>query len=245
MSHILNPLLRKLESVGTLSTEESTAILELPVTIRQMRADHDIVRDRDRPTQCCLVIDGWLCRYKILENGTRQIFSFHVAGDIPDLQSLHLQVMDHNLGSLVQSTVAFMQHDSVRTLCRNFPHVCQLLWRDTLIDAAIFREWIVGMGRRDAPSRIAHLFCELFVKMRAVGLTRGNICDFPITQSVIGDALGLSTVHVNRSLMELRGRGLISLEKHTLTILKWDELQEEGGFDPLYLHLKVPAEAAA
>jgi CRP-like cAMP-binding protein len=245
MSHILDPLLRKLESVGILSSEERAAILDLPVTVRQMRADHDIVRDRDRPTQCCLVIDGWLCRYKILENGTRQIFSFHMAGDIPDLQSLHLKVMDHNLGSLVPSTVAFIQHDSVRTLYRTYPHLCQILWRDTLIDAAIFREWIVGIGRRDAPSRIAHLFCELFVKMRAVGLTRGNICDFPITQSVIGDALGLSTVHVNRSLMELRGRGLIRLEKHTLTILKWEELQEEGGFDPLYLHLDVPVEVAA
>jgi CRP-like cAMP-binding protein len=152
--------------------------------------------------------------------------------------------MDHNLGSLVQSTVAFIQHDSVKSLARDFPHICNVLWRDTLIDAAIFREWMVGMGRRDAPSRIAHLLCELFTKLRAVGLTRGFTCDFPVTQSVLGDALGLSTVHVNRSVMELRGRGLIRLEKQVLTILKWDELQAEGGFDPLYLHLEKVAEAA-
>jgi CRP-like cAMP-binding protein len=244
MSHILNPLVRKLESVASLSAEEKAAVLDLPITVRQMRADHDIVRERDRPTQCCLVLDGWLCRYKILETGTRQIFSFHISGDIPDLQSLHLKVMDHNLGSLVQSTVAFIQHESVKSLAKDFPHICNVLWRDTLIDAAIFREWMVGMGRRDAPSRIAHLLCELFTKMRAVGLTRGYTCDFPITQSVMGDALGLSTVHVNRSLMELRGKGLIKLEKQVLTILNWDGLQEEGGFDPLYLHLEVPAEAA-
>jgi CRP-like cAMP-binding protein len=244
MSHILNPLLRKLESVASLSAEEKAAVLELPITVRQMRADHDIVRERDRPTQCCLVLDGWLCRYKILETGTRQIFSFHIAGDIPDLQSLHIKLMDHNLGSLVQSTVAFIQHDSVKSLARDFPHICNVLWRDTLIDAAIFREWMVGMGRRDAPSRIAHLICELFTKMRAVGLTRGYTCDFPITQTVIADALGLSTVHVNRSLMELRGKGLIKLEKQVLTILNWDGLQEEGGFDPLYLHLEAMAEAA-
>jgi CRP-like cAMP-binding protein len=244
MSHILNPLLRKLESVASVSAEEKAAVLDLPVTVRQMRADHDIVRERDRPTQCCLVLDGWLCRYKILESGTRQIFSFHIAGDIPDLQSLHLKTMDHNLGSLVQSTVAFIQHDSIKALARDFPHICNVLWRDTLIDAAIFREWMVGMGRRDAPSRIAHLLCELFTKLRAVGLTRGFTCDFPITQSVMGDALGLSTVHVNRSVMELRGRGLIKLEKQVLTILKWDELQKEGGFDPLYLHLEKVAEAA-
>jgi len=244
MSHILNPLIRKLESVASLSAEEKAAVLDLPVTVRQMRADHDIVRERDRPTQSCLVLDGWLCRYKILESGARQIFSFHIGGDIPDLQSLHLRTMDHNLGTLVQSTVAFIQHESVKNLAKDFPHICNVLWRDTLIDAAIFREWMVGMGRRDAPSRIAHVLCELFVKLQAVGLTKDHSCQFPITQSVIGDALGLSTVHVNRSLMELRGKGLIKLEKQVLTILKWEELREEGGFDPLYLHLEAMAEAA-
>jgi CRP-like cAMP-binding protein len=244
MPHILTPLVRKLESVATLSEDERAAILSLPTTIRQMRADHDIVRERDKPSQCCLVLEGWLCRYKIKETGTRQIFSFHVAGDVPDLQSLHLKTMDHNLGTLVQSTVAFIQHDSVRDLARSFPHVANILWRDTLIDAAIFREWMVGMGRRDAPARIAHLLCELFLKLRAIGLTKGYSCNFPVTQSVLGDALGLSTVHVNRSLMELRGRGLITLEKQVLTILNWDELQKEGGFDPLYLHLDGFAQAA-
>ena len=244
MSHILNPLIRKLESVASLSAEEKAAVLDLPVTVRQMRADHDIVRERDRPTQSCLVLDGWLCRYKILESGARQIFSFHIGGDIPDLQSLHLRTMDHNLGTLVQSTVAFIQHESVKNLAKDFPHICNVLWRDTLIDAAIFREWMVGMGRRDAPSRIAHVLCELFIKLQAVGLTKDHSCHFPITQSVIGDALGLSTVHVNRSLMELRGKGLIKLEKQVLTILKWEELREEGGFDPLYLHLESMAEAA-
>jgi CRP-like cAMP-binding protein len=243
MSQTLAPLTRKLESVARLSDVEKAAVLALSVTVRQMRADHDIVRDRDRPSQSCLVLEGWLCRYKILESGARQIFSFHIGGDLPDLQSLFLNTMDHNLGSLVQSTVAFIPHDSIRTLIRDFPRIGEVLWRDTLIDAAIFREWIVGMGRRDAPSRIAHLFCELFVKLDAVGLTKGYTCDFPLTQSVIADALGLSTVHVNRSLMELRGKGLITLEKHTLKILKWDELQEEAGFDPLYLHLDVREEA--
>lgn len=244
MPQILAPLIRKLDSVAALSEPEKAAILGLPVTVRQMRADHDIVREKDRPTQSCLVLDGWLCRYKILETGTRQIFSFHVSGDVPDLQSLFLRIMDHNLGALVQSTVAFIQHDSVKALAKDFPRIGELLWRETLVDAAIFREWIVGMGRRDAAARIAHVLCELFVKQQAVGLTRGYTCDFPLTQSVLGDALGLSTVHVNRSLMELRGRGLIRLEKHVLTMLKWEELQEEAGFDPMYLHFdRVPEPA--
>jgi CRP-like cAMP-binding protein len=106
-----------------------------------------------------------------------------------------------------------------------------------LIDAAIFREWINGIGRREARQRIAHLLCELFVRMRAVGLTKGNSCQFPLTQSVLGDALGLSTVHINRSLMELRGLGLIILEKHGLTIPNLEKLEEYASFDPLYLHM--------
>jgi CRP-like cAMP-binding protein len=244
MPQTLYALIRKLEAVAALSAEEKAAVLALPVTIRQMRADHDIVREKDRPSQCCLVLDGWLCRYKILQTGTRQIFSFHIPGDIPDMQSLHLRTMDHNLGALTPSTVGFVQHDSVRALTRAFPRLGDIFWRDTLIDAATFREWMVGMGRRDAPARIAHLFCELYTKLHSVGLTRGYAIDFPITQAVLGDALGLSTVHVNRSLMDLRGRGLITLNKHVLTILKWDELQELAGFDELYLHLDPLLEPA-
>jgi CRP-like cAMP-binding protein len=244
MPRALEPLIRKLEREASLSEEEKAAVLALPVTIREIRADHDVVRERDRPSQCCLVLDGWLHRYKIVEDGSRQIFAFHIAGDVPDLQSLHLHVMDHSLAALVQTTVAFIPHENITALNRKFPHVADVLWRDTLIDAAIFRQWMVGMGRKQAPERIGHLLCELFVKMRAVGLTTGYTCKFPLTQTAIADALGLSTVHVNRSLMELRGRGLITLEKQKLTILKWQELQDYGQFDPLYLHMDVQPEAA-
>jgi CRP-like cAMP-binding protein len=243
MSHTLRPLVRKLEREATLSDEEKQAVLKLRVTVRDMQADHDVVRERDKPSQCCLVLDGWLQRYRLLGNGTRQIFAFHIPGDLPDLQSLYLKTMDHNLAPVVQSRVAFIQHDVMRNLIKSFPHLGEILWRDTLIDAAIFRQWIVGMGRKDAPQRIAHLFCEMFTKMRAVGLTDGNSCEFPLTQAAIGDALGLSTVHVNRSLMELRRQGFITLERRTLTILDWDALQGYSEFDSLYLHMDI-AQAA-
>jgi CRP-like cAMP-binding protein len=190
------------------------------------------------------VLEGWLCRYKLIENGARQIMSFHIPGDIPDLQSVHLQTMDHSLGTLTQSTVAFIQHESLRKLMRAFPRIGDILWRDTLIDAAIFREWITAIGRRQAPERIAHMMCEMFSKMRVVGLTKGNTCPFPLTQVTIADALGLSTVHVNRSIMELRSRGLIALEKQVLTIPNWEDLQAFGGFDPLYLHMENCTDAA-
>jgi CRP-like cAMP-binding protein len=124
------------------------------------------------------------------------------------------------------------------------PNVANKLWRDTLIDAAIFREWITNVGSREAPSRIAHLLCEIFVKLQAVGLTKGNSFDFPITQSEIADATGLSTVHVNRSVQKLRRERLIALEKGRCTITDWEGLKRTGMFDASYLSLKVEAEAA-
>jgi CRP-like cAMP-binding protein len=122
-------------------------------------------------------------------------------------------------------------------LLRKCPRVADVMWRDTLVDAAIFREWMMGIGRRSAYTRIAHVLCEVLVKMRAVGIANGGECEFPITQTEIGDALGLSTVHVNRSLQELRAKQLISLKGGFLTVLNWEGLKEAGEFDPTYLHL--------
>ncbi len=170
-------------------------------------------------------------------NGKRQIFSFHIPGDIPDMQSIHLSVMDHTLGTICASKVAFIPHEHVRALNRSCPRIADVFWRDTLIDAAVFREWMAGIGRRSAFARIAHLFCELFLRYKATGLTNGNSFNLPVTQSEIGDALGLSTVHVNRVLQELRGNGLITLRGGFLTVLDWDGLREAGEFDPAYLHL--------
>ena len=234
----LNQLIRKLESVTTLSEDERKSLLDLPVKVKTLAADEDIVREGDRPSQCCLLAEGFLCRHKMLPNGTRTIMAFYVPGEIPDAHSLHIDVMDDSLGSVGPSKVALIAHDAMKQLIHRHPGIGDAFWRDTLIDAAIFREWINGMGRREARERIAHLLCELFVRMRAVGLTKGNSCQFPLTQSVLGDALGLSTVHINRSLMELRGLGLIILEKHGLTIPNLEKLEEYASFDPLYLHMQ-------
>ena len=237
----LSPLIRKLESIVDLSAEERQAVTSTPVIVRKLRADQDIVRDQDRPSQCCLVLEGLVFRYKLLEGGKRQIFSFHIPGDIPDLQSLHLKVMDHNVGTLVDSEVAFITHENVRKLIRTCPRIGDAFWRDTLIDAAVFREWMAGIGRRDARGRIAHLFCELFSRFRAVDLTDGNAFRMPITQAEIGDSLGLSTVHVNRTLQELRGEGLITTRNGMLVVEDWERLKEAGQFDATYLHLNQDA----
>ena len=163
--------------------------------------------------------------------------SFHMPGDILDLHSLALPVMDHNLGTLVPSKVAFIPHESIRKITSRYPNVATALWRDTLIDAAIFREWLVGMGSRSAKTRIAHLLCELVVRLRAVGLTKDDAYELPITETDFGDALGLTSIQVSAILKELRRDGLIKSEGTTLFVEEWDALKNVGEFDPTYLHV--------
>jgi CRP-like cAMP-binding protein len=241
--HATTMLIRKLESIATLSNEERGAIESLPVRVHAFNARQDIVRDGDKPSQCCLVLSGWVCRYKLLSQGKRQILSFHIAGDTPDLQSLHIHTMDHSLATVTRATVAFIPHESLRALAADFPNVGALLWRDTLIDAAIFRAWMVGMGRRSAFEKVAHLFCEMYLKLQAVGLAGSFRCPLPITQSDLADALGLTAVHVNRVLKDMRGQALITLQSHTLVIEAWEELLRVSEFDSTYLHLENRAAA--
>ena len=129
--------------------------------MRELKADADIVRDQDRPSQCCAILEGFACRYKLLPGGRRQIVSFHIPGDIPDLQSLHLEIMDHSVATVVASKVAFIPHEVVRSFLRAHPRIADVFWRETLIDAAVFGEWVVNVGRRDAYARIAHVLCEI------------------------------------------------------------------------------------
>jgi CRP-like cAMP-binding protein len=232
-----NRLIRKLESIAVLSDEDRAAIFSLPMTVRSVESDQDLVRDGDRPSECCLIVEGFACRYKLTEEGKRQILSFHMAGDIPDLQSLFLTVMDHSLGTLVPSKVVFIPHASIYEVISRYPNIAAVLWRDTLIDAAVFREWMTGIGRRSAYTRIAHLLCELLVRFRAVELTEDHTFELPITQTELGDALGLSTVHVNRVLQDLRGSGLITSRGRTLIVEDWEGLKKAGEFDATYLHL--------
>jgi CRP-like cAMP-binding protein len=153
--------------------------------------------------------------------------------------------MDHSLGTVVASKVAFIPHDTVRAFIRAHPRIGDLFWRDTLIDAAIFREWVANVGRREAYERIAHVLCEVYVRLKAVGLANGQAYMMPVTQAELGDATGLSTVHVNRTLQELRGDGLISTPKNGRVVIEdWEGLQKAGEFDPTYLHIKALSRAA-
>jgi CRP-like cAMP-binding protein len=229
-------LIQKLESITDLSEEEKQALVALPMRVQEFRADQDIVREGDRPSQCCLLLEGFIARYKFTEKGKRQIFAFHTPGDVPDAMSLQLKTMDHSLGTVTPCEVGFIQHEHMRDLLRQHPRLVEVFWRDTLIDSSIFREWMLGIGRRSAKTRVAHLFCEMIMRLRAVGLQTGNTVPLPLTQAEVGDALGLSTVHVNRTVQELRAENLLEWEKGVLTVLDWDGLRHTGEFDPNYLH---------
>ena len=231
-------MIRKLESIFRLSAEEKQALHALPVQIQLLKPDQDIVRIGDSPSQCCLLIEGYTCVYKLTAEGKRQIVAFHVPGDMPDLQSLHLKVLDNSLATVTPCTVGFIQHEDLRRVCDRYPRITAALWRETLVDASIFREWVLNVGRREAFTRMAHLLCELRVKLKAVGLAKDDTFDLPFTQPELADAIGTSNVHVNRVLQALRADGLIQTRGTQVTIPDWERLQEAGEFDPLYLHLE-------
>ncbi len=239
-----NPLIRKLESIITLADDERQALMSLPIQVTALKENQDIVREGDRPSRSCLLLSGFACSYKLTAAGKRQIVSFGIAGDIPDLQSLHLKVLDTGVSTISPCSVGFIQHEDLHDLCRRWPRIAAAFWRETLVDSAIFREWVTNVGRREGYTRMAHILCELMARLKAVGLAEHNACDLPITQGEFADALGMTTVHVNRMMQQLRAAGLIESRGTRLTVPDWDRLKEAGEFEPTYLHL-VQREAAA
>jgi CRP-like cAMP-binding protein len=233
-------LIRKLDSVAVLTEADRQVLSTLPLRIRELKPREDFLHEGETPHECCLLIEGMMHRYLLLPNGKRQILAFHTPGDIPDLQSFALKTMDHSMATLTRCKVGLISHDVLRTTMRNSPGIAEAFWRDALIDGAIFRAWITSLGQRSARGHTAHLLCEVFMRLRAVGLTSDDACELPMTQAELGDALGLSTVHVNRILQKLRGMGLITLTKNRLTILDWKGLTEVAQFDLSYLHLRDP-----
>ena len=235
----LNRLLAKLESLAPLSSEAREAVMRLPVSVRTLPARQDIAREGERPDACCVVVDGWVCRYKLLEDGRRQIFSLHVPGDTPDLQSLHLPVLDHSVCAITPTIAGMIPHESLRETIRAFPELAELLWRDTLVDAGIFREWMLGIGRRSSEEHVAHLICELYAKLHAIGQASSLQFTLPITQIDLADIIGVSDVHANRIVQALRRTGLIVWEGRQVEIKDWAGLKRFGGFDQTYLHLRA------
>ncbi|MEA3141782.1 MAG: hypothetical protein QOK23_3951 [Gammaproteobacteria bacterium] len=232
-----NPLLRKLMNFTQLSDEECSAVNECCNDVREFAAREDVISQGDRTGGVKLLLEGFACRYKVLEDGRRQIVAYFVPGDLCDLRVFILKRMDHSIGAVITSKVATISPENVLRLTNNYPNLTRALWWSTLVEEAVAREWIVNVGQRNALERMAHLFCELLYRFRAVGLNQGNSCTLPLTQVELAETLGLSSVHVNRTLQELRRQKLITLEGGTLTIQDLETLKEVSFFNPDYLHL--------
>jgi len=233
-------LTRQIETITRLDEGDRIAIRGLPMRTRVVEENRDIFREGLRSTECCVILSGVACRYKIVAGGRRQILSFHFAGDMPDLQSLLLERMDHSLGALSRATVAFISHDALRAVGIERPTLATAFNRQALVDGSIFREWIANVGRRVATERVSHLICECYERMRALGLTTTERFELPITQNELGDATGLSTVHINRTMQALRKAGLVVSQGKVHSIPDWRRLRETADYSPDYLHLLAP-----
>ena len=234
-------LISKLASIAELDDADRQAISGLPLRTRSVEAGVDLIAEGAAPTECCFVVEGLVSRYSITANGARQIVSFHIAGDLPDRDSIHLFRLDHTIASISPARVAFIPHADLARAFDKRPRISVALWRDAVVDGGVYRQWLTSVGRRTAKQRIAHLVCEVFARMRAVGLADDDHFSFPVTQVHLGDALGLSAVHINRTLQELRQDGVIAWRGTVVTIPDWDALAAAGDFDPSYLKLRTAA----
>ena len=232
----LDFLIRKLCLLSNLADEDRRAIAALPMSLQSVRSLHHLVREGDRPTDCCLLVDGFACRYKVTVTGDRQIVSFHMRGDLLDVQHLLLATADHHVQTITEARVAWIPKEMMIALARARPAIGEALWKDSLVDASIFREWVLNVGRRDARSRIAHMLCEFIVRCEAVGLGSPEGLDLPMSQEQIADATGLTSVHVNRMLRALSEEGVISRRGRRIQVEDWDMMRRVADFDPIYLH---------
>jgi CRP-like cAMP-binding protein len=220
-----------------LATEDVAALEAAAARTQEFDAKRVIVRENVPLTQCTLLLDGFIERFKDMPDGRRQILAIHIPGDFVDLHSYPLKRLEHSVAALTPVTVAIFPHTDVRQLIERSATLTELLWRSTMIDAAINREWIASIGARGAAVRLAHLFCEMFIRLGRVGLTRDLEFDFPVTQVDLADATGLTAVHANRMLRKLREDGLLEFRQGVVRILDWPALQRFGEFDANYLFI--------
>ena len=234
---MINPLARKLSSFVDLSPDDCRHLDDLCTDTRTWGAGGTLIREGERPEVVFLLLDGWACRYKLLPDGSRQIMAYLIPGDLCDIHIFILKAMDHSIGLLSEANVAAISKAAMQRTLEERPAIARALFWSTLVDEATLREWLVNMGQRDAYARLAHLFCEMWLRMKQIGLTHGNSFTLPVTQEELGDTMGLTSVHVNRVLQRLRAEGLLSLARGQMTLHDIDRLREIAGFDPNYLHL--------
>jgi len=236
---LANPLLRRLEEYTEISSEARAALaaLEAKPAIR-IPARRDLVKQGAAPLNVYSIREGWACRYKTLPDGRRQIVDFLIPGDLCDLNIYILSRMDHSIGAITALDVVEISREELESLVDRYPEITRALWWQELVSKSCHREWIVNVGVRSAMERLAHLLCEMFLRLESIGATSGESCDFPLTQGDLADATGMTAVHVNRTLQKLREKGLIALSDRKLTIPNMAALKVVGLFNPDYLHLE-------
>lgn len=230
-------LLAKVREHGTLTAADESAICAIRAQTKALAPGEDIVRQGDRPDVAVFVLAGMLARYHTLPSGDRQYLSFHIRGDLPDVQGLLLSILDHSLCAMDRAEIAVLPHDPLVDLCLRRPGVGFAFWRLTLVDAAIFRQAITNNGVRSHAVRLAHFFSEQYFRAREAGLVERDTCSLPLNQSELGQALGMSHISVNRTMQRLRKERLADLRSGRLAVLNWNALSRFAGFDPTYLHL--------
>jgi CRP-like cAMP-binding protein len=228
--------LAKLMRRAPLSEEAQQAFLGLPARREIFAPYRDIIREGEPTARCCFVEEGLVSRYKLLRNGGRQIVSFHIPGDLVDLQSSLVKVSDHGIRTHTASVLHTVPCKEVLDLAVEFPELALAFWFETLADGAIFREWTLNVGRRGARERTAHLLLEFAYRLREIGQSDGREFDLLVTQADFADAVGLSPVHVNRSFQSLRADSLIRTFKKTVVIEDMPAMIREADFRPGYLH---------
>lgn len=228
----------KLEAFTRLSADDRAALAALSRNTKFVDARRDLISEGDKPRYVHLVIDGWACRYKQLPDGKRQIVSLFVPGDFCDLNVYVLKQMDHSIGAITRLKVAMITPEEMDALTAQRPRITQALWWHELVASAIQREWTLNIGQRSAYERLAHLLVEVYLRLRTIGRANGDHCDFQLTQNDLADATGLTAVHINRTLQELRKDGLIELDRKQLRILDLNTLKSVSMFNANYLHLE-------
>ena len=234
----MSVLVRKLENFTRLSPEERRTLdrlADLPGP--RIAPRHDLISEGQQPSGVYLILEGWACRWKALADARRQILSLCLPGDLCDGNGFLPRAMDHSIGALTRLRVAEIPRDMLESAMRSSDRIMRALWWSEMVALSVQREWTLNVGQRNAFERIGHMLYETFVLLEAVQLTRGNSCEFPLVQQDLGDATGLTSVHVNRTLQELRREGLIILEGRRLTIPNPAALRQAAGFNPAYLHL--------
>jgi len=238
LAKALQSLVRKIKEHSRLSAEDQATISALGHTIRELRPNEDLIRQGEDPDVSALVVSGMVSRYHLLANGVRQYLSFHMAGDMPDSQALFVDKMDHAVCAIGPAVIASIPHKELIAAFNRRPSIGFAIWRETLIDAAIFREAITNNSARATPARMGHLFCELFYRARASGLTTGDTSVAPISLFQLGETLGMSLASVNRTLQKLRKSRTVDFQRGLLHVKDWEGLVKLADFNPGYLHQK-------